>query len=201
MRIKILLYIFFCLLLSSCNGLFYPKVDFIVYPKGDIPPFSPKKRLDLGAKHEQELSVLFQKAGNSLSNTVKINVFVQKPYGKLNIKKILYKTELQEGLLFKSLMYTLPQNIRTYDEKSNINSYVTKNGNYYWCRLNVIDGLFRKAPSVDLYKHLSEYKIGSKFDIELIFHYSFDNEEIKILNLTYTVEVRKGEYISPFMGW
>lgn len=188
-------------ILSCCNGVIYPKYTYVFHEEDGTPPFSVKDRLELGSMNDKELVALFERAGNNLDYKLYLNALVKKTYKKLHVSKVLYKTDLEEGILIEGLDYLLPENIRNIDEIGTEYSYVKIYGNYYSCSIDITSNLLQKTPNVNFYKYFNEYKVGDKFNIEFIFHYSFDNEEPKILKQVFTVKVMKGKYVSPAMGW
>lgn len=197
---KFSIVIVLCLIISSCNGVFYPKKTYAFNYGIDSPPFSERDRLELATSKNQELLLLFRRRENNFNYSLILNALVKKTYKELHISKLLYKTELEEEIIFKDLKYELPVNVRTIGDFSDKYSYSTINGDYYSCTIDVTSNLMKKIPKVDFYKYFNEYEIGDRFNVDLIFYYSFDNEESKILTQTFSVEVRKGKYMSPFFG-
>lgn len=197
MKLKIIFYLVIFIILLSCNGFIYPKVDYILIPKEDNPPFSVNDRFELGSVKDDELAIYIVRAGNEFKNRFYMSAFVKKPYRKLSIDKISYKIDAKEGLLFENIDFDLPQSISKLDEERENYSFVTKNDEFYWCNLIISN----KKPSVNFYRFFKEFRVGSTLDAEIIIQYKFDDEKTKIQIFHYTIQVRKGKYISPFMGW
>lgn len=76
--------------LSSCSGIFYPKIYYDIVPMNGTPDDSISTRFNKRNDSQQEIVFAFSQPGNSFKKKFITSIFVKKPYKDLFINKISY---------------------------------------------------------------------------------------------------------------
>jgi hypothetical protein len=182
-------------------GIFYPAKRFILLEDASyrLMPEPADRRIAAGGQFPQGLWFWKRQPGNSFEIFFESSIFMKGLHDQLHIKEITLHWPKGQHTLLENVTYQLPQGTWTQYPAATAtvrgNAGIT-NGVWYWIYSgNLID---REQMSFNPERVFKGYKVGDRFELTIHVRLQFDDDYQQDYKLVYTVEVRKGEWVSPF---